>query len=118
MEYLPGTSWQGRLDKGGALPLGEAISFGRQIATGLQAAHARRIVHRDIKPANILLGQVEGSVKITDFGLARILDEARVSQDGTVVGTPLYMAPEQFNSSGVDHRADLFSLGSLIYTLC
>src|SRR5262249_2093640 len=97
MEYLPGTNLQDRVEQAGALRMRDVIAFGRQIATGLQAAHARRVIHRDIKPANIMLGSVPGTVKITDFGLARVMDQARLSQDGTVVGTPLYMAPEQFD---------------------
>jgi HD-like signal output (HDOD) protein/tRNA A-37 threonylcarbamoyl transferase component Bud32 len=133
MEYVAGQSLQDRLDAKGPLPLAEIFWFGRQIAAGLQAAHARRVIHRDIKPANILLsdsGQGTGgqgnaqptalalTAKITDFGLARVLDEAARSQDTLWVGTPLFMAPEQFHSLTVDHRADLFSLGSLLYTLC
>jgi len=118
MEYLPGTTLQDRVDKEGPLPLADIIPYGRQIANGLHAAHIRRVIHRDIKPANVLLGREKGTVKITDFGLARVLDEARHSQDGVVVGTPLFMAPEQFTGLNVDHRADLFSLGSLLYTLC
>ena len=118
MEYLPGATLQDRVDKEGAVPLGDVIRYGRQIASGLAAAHQRRVIHRDIKPANILLGRDAGSIKITDFGLARDLDEStRLSQDGTMVGTPLFMAPEQFSGKNVDHRADLFSLGSVLYTL-
>jgi HD-like signal output (HDOD) protein len=118
MEYLPGATLQDRVNKEGALPIADIIPYGRQMAAGLGAAHDRRVVHRDIKPANILLGRDKGGIKITDFGLARVLDEARQSQDGMLVGTPLFMAPEQFSGSGVDHRADLFSLGSVLYTLC
>ncbi len=117
MEYLPGTTLQDRVDKDGRLPLADVIQYGRKLAAGLQAAHDRRVIHRDIKPANVLLGREPGTVKITDFGLARVSDEARLSQEGMVVGTPLYMAPEQFTGVSVDHRADLFSLGSLLYTL-
>jgi HD-like signal output (HDOD) protein len=118
MEYLPGTTLHDRVEKEGALPLEDVISYGRQIAAGLHAAHQRRIIHRDIKPANILLSQDKSSIKITDFGLARALDETRQSQDGMMIGTPLFMAPEQFSGVSVDHRADLFSLGSVLYTLC
>jgi eukaryotic-like serine/threonine-protein kinase len=117
MEYLPGTSLQDRVDKEGRLPIAQVIRFGRQIANGLRAAQIRHVIHRDIKPANILLG-ADSNAKITDFGLARVQDDPHRSQDGLWVGTPAYMAPEQFNATGVDYRADLFSLGSLLYTLC
>ena len=118
MEHLSGTSLQDRVDKEGPLPIADVVRFGRQIAHGLHAAQLRGVIHRDIKPANILLGTQGGTVKITDFGLARVQNDVLKSQDGMWVGTPAYMAPEQFNATGVDHRADLFSLGSLLYTLC
>lgn len=117
MEYVVGKSLQDLLDAKGALPIRDVLRIGKQVANGLHAAHARRVVHRDIKPANILLSTETNAVKITDFGLARVLDEGQRSPEGTWVGTPQYMAPEQFNSADVDHRADLFSLGSLLYTL-
>src|SRR5581483_1412110 len=88
---------------------------------GLEAAHARGLVHRDIKPSNILLPGGEGgpadlgTAKIGDFGLAYAADQARLTQTGIVAGTPLYMAPEQALGQRVDERADLFSLGSVLY---
>jgi len=118
MEHLAGTSLQDRLDKEGPLPMADIIRYGKQIAHGLGAAHERRVIHRDIKPANILLAREGVSAKITDFGLARVLDEGLRSPEGFWVGTPQYMAPEQFGNADVDHRADLFSLGSMLYTLC
>jgi eukaryotic-like serine/threonine-protein kinase len=118
MEYLPGMTLEDRLIKEGSLPLADVIQYGRKIAAGLHAAHQRNVIHRDIKPANVLLGREPGTVKITDFGLARMQNESRLSHEGMVVGTPLYMAPEQFTGLNVDHRADFFSLGSLLYTLC
>ncbi len=77
---------------------------------------AQGVVHRDIKPANILMDGPE-KVKITDFGLARAMEDGRITQSGIVVGTPQYMAPEQAQGRAVDHRADLFSLGSLMYAM-
>ena len=118
MEYLPGLTLEDRLIKEGPLPLTDIVQYGRKLAAGLHAAHQRNVIHRDIKPANVLLGRDAGTVKITDFGLARCKTKSRLSQEGMVVGTPLYMAPEQFTGLNVDHRADLFSLGSLLYTLC
>src|SRR5262249_3944860 len=86
-------------------------------ARGLAAAHARGLIHRDIKPANILLE--EGlRVRLTDFGLARAFDDVKLTQSGLVPGTPLYMAPEQARGTEVDHRSDLFSLGSVLYSMC
>jgi HD-like signal output (HDOD) protein/tRNA A-37 threonylcarbamoyl transferase component Bud32 len=118
MEYVAGGSLEDEIDRDGALPIARVATYGRQLAAGLQAAHARRVVHRDVKPANVLLDRQSGLLKITDFGLSRALDDGRISQAGTWVGTPLYMAPEQFAGSGVDHRADLFSLGCVLYVLC
>jgi HD-like signal output (HDOD) protein/tRNA A-37 threonylcarbamoyl transferase component Bud32 len=119
MEYFPGGALQDRLDCEGPLPIADVIRYGRQIAAGLDAAHTHRVVHRDVKPANILVEPRSGLVKISDFGLARGLDDARISSEGTCVGTPQFMAPEQYtNAAKVDHRADLFSLGSVLYMLC
>jgi serine/threonine-protein kinase len=104
--------------KNGPAPIDQAIEIGVQIARGLQAAHAKGLVHRDIKPANILIENGTARVKITDFGLARALHEDSISQSGAIVGTPLFMAPEQARGEEIDHRADLFSLGAVLYALC
>lgn len=117
MHYVRGLSLQQRLDRGGQLRLAEILRIGAQVASGLAAAHAHGLVHRDVKPANILL-DTEERVKLTDFGLARAADDPSVSQSGMLVGTPQYMAPEQARGEAVDHRADLFSLGSVLYSLC
>ncbi|HEY7330782.1 MAG TPA: protein kinase [Gemmataceae bacterium] len=118
MQYVPGQSLQDRIDKDGPLDLIDILRIGMQTASGLAAAHAHGIVHRDIKPANILLEEGVQRVKITDFGLARAMDDASLTQSGFVAGSPLYMAPEQARGEALDHRADLFSLGSVIYTMC
>jgi serine/threonine protein kinase len=118
MEYVAGQTLQHKLDKEGPLPVTEILRIGGQIARGLAAAHATGHVHRDIKPANILLENGVERVKITDFGLARAVDDASISISGVVAGTPMYMSPEQAQGEHVDHRADLFSLGSVLYTLC
>ena len=95
------------------------VRIGRQIAEGLAAAHATGLIHRDIKPANILIeAGPHQRVKITDFGLARAADDASLTQSGIVAGTPMFMAPEQARGETLDHRADLFSLGSVLYTMC
>ncbi len=118
MQYVPGQSLQDRIDKDGPLELTDILRIGMQTASGLAAAHAHGIVHRDIKPANILLEEGVQRVKITDFGLARAMDDASLTQSGFVAGSPLYMAPEQARGEALDHRADLFSLGSVLYTMC
>ena len=111
MPYLRGTSLQKRLDDEGPLPLPEILRIGTQIAAGLAAAHAQGLVHRDIKPANILLEEGVERVTITDFGLARAVDDATLTHSGVIAGTPQYMSPEQARGEPVDQRSDLFSLG-------
>ena len=119
MEYIAGETLQQKLDRIGPLEVSEVLRIGQQIASGLAAAHALGLIHRDIKPANILLeGGVEPRVKITDFGLARAADDASLTQSGVIAGTPLYMAPEQAKGEAIDQRADLFSLGSVLYVMC
>ena len=118
MEYVPGRSLQDRLDKDGPLALSEILRIGMQTAAGLAAAHAQGLVHRDVKPANILLENGVERVRLTDFGLARAAADAGVTQSGVVAGTPHYMAPEQARAEAIDHRADLFSLGSTLYAMC
>ena len=118
MEHIDGRSLQDRLDRGAPLSLAEVIRIGRDVARGLAAAHAHGLIHRDIKPANILLDDRTAHAKITDFGLARAADDISITQDGIVLGTPQYMAPEQARGEPTDHTVDLFSLGCLLYTLC
>ncbi len=118
MEFVPGETLQQRLDRTGPLDTAEVLKIGRQIAEGLAAAHATGLIHRDIKPSNILVdGGANPVVKITDFGLARAADDASLTRSGVVAGTPMYMAPEQAKGEPLDHRADLFSLGSVLYVL-
>jgi serine/threonine-protein kinase len=118
MSYVAGRSLQERLDSDGPLELKEILRIGMQTAAGLAAAHAQGLVHRDVKPANILLENGVGRVWLTDFGLARAVDDASLTQSGVIAGTPQYMAPEQAQGHSVDHRADLFSLGSTLYAMC
>ena len=118
MEYVDGTSLQERLDRSGPLEIDEILRIGAQTARGLAAAHAQGLIHRDIKPANILLEAGTGKVKITDFGLAKAVDAPSLTGAGAVTGTPEYMAPEQTSDGPIDHRADLFSLGSVLYAMC
>jgi serine/threonine protein kinase len=123
MEYVAGGSLQDHLDNHGPPDWREVTRIGAEIAAGLAAAHAEGLIHRDVKPSNILLHAEEqgmglGSVQIADFGLARLADDARLTQSGVLTGTPMFMAPEQARGEALDHRADLFSLGSVLYTLC
>ncbi len=115
MQYVAGESLQARVDRVGPLSVAEVLRIGIQTASGLAAAHEQGIVHRDVKPANILLEDGVERVLLTDFGLARTVDDASLTQTGIVAGTPHYMSPEQANGETTDHRSDLFSLGSVLY---
>jgi serine/threonine protein kinase len=118
MEFISGTTLEERLRQAGALGLCEVLRLGMQIARGLAAAHAQGLVHRDIKPANILLENGVERVKIADFGLAGAAADAGPQSGELIVGTPLYMSPEQARGAPTDQRSDLFSLGSVLYALC
>jgi serine/threonine-protein kinase len=118
MPYIAGCSLQERVDRDGPLEAKEVLRIGMQTAQGLAAAHAQGLVHRDVKPSNILLENGIERVKLTDFGLARAVDDASLTASGVVAGTPEYMSPEQAGGDGVDHRSDLFSLGSVVYFMC
>jgi serine/threonine-protein kinase len=126
MQHIEGESLHERLEREGPLEVVEIVRIAHQAASGLAAAHEQGLIHRDIKPANLLLevprgpasAPVEERVRITDFGLARMAGDVQVTQQGMVIGTPEYMAPEQARSEPLDHRADLFSLGSVIYAMC
>jgi hypothetical protein len=118
MQFVDGVSLQEKLDEQGPPGLKEILRMGLQTAEGLAAAHRQGLVHRDIKPANILLENGVERVKLTDFGLARAVDDASLTQSGVIAGTPLYMSPEQAAGEPIDHRSDLFSLGSVLYALC
>ncbi len=118
MQYVPGQSLQARVDEQGPLPVREVLRIARQAALGLAAAHEQGVVHRDVKPANMLMEESVDRVLISDFGLARTVDDATLTRTGIVAGTPHYMSPEQAEGEVVDHRSDLFSLGSVIYFMC
>jgi serine/threonine protein kinase len=119
MEYLQGLTLEEWLRRGKRPSYALACRIGREAALGLAAAHERGLIHRDIKAANLWLEAPTGRVKILDFGLAKPLQTASsFTAVGTIVGTPQYMAPEQARGETVDARADLFSLGCVLYRLC
>ncbi len=124
LEYVPGQNL-GTLLAEGALPTIRALKIARQIAAALEAIHAVGIIHRDVKPDNVMLVERPGGedfVKLLDFGMAKVhldapREEVQVTRTGLVFGTPRYMAPEQAAGEPTDHRADLYSLGVLLYAM-
>ncbi|MEM9944323.1 MAG: serine/threonine-protein kinase, partial [Planctomycetota bacterium] len=118
MPYIPGESLQQRLDRRGPLELSEILRIGSQVAAGLAAAHQKGLIHRDIKPSNIMLDTGVETALITDFGLARTIDDATMTRTGAITGTPEFMSPEQARGDAVNCASDIFSLGSVLYSLC
>src|SRR5580692_10377341 len=116
MELVEGKSLQNLMDFGHAFPASRILRIMEQTCNALQFAHERNIVHRDIKPANLMLTR-DDTVKVTDFGTAKILQFGTVQQTTHVMGTPSYMSPEQVKGRPVDGRSDIFSLGVVLYEL-
>jgi Leucine-rich repeat (LRR) protein len=118
MELLRGETLEERLKREKALPVPEAVRIAREMAEGLAAAHQKGLIHRDVKPGNVWLESPRGRVKILDFGLARAASgDARITQQGAILGTPAYMSPEQAQSGEVGPWSDLFSLGAVLYRM-
>ncbi len=125
MEFLEGETVEDKLERSGALPLAEAVRITTHVCRALSRAHANGIVHRDLKPANIFLTKSEDDehgwiAKVLDFGVAKLLGDgdASATKTGTLVGTPLFMSPEQVRrASRVDRRADIYSLGMVFYNM-
>jgi len=121
MELLQGQTLADVLQAGGPLPAGRAVRIIRQVAAALGAAHAVGIVHRDMKPENVFLvggaAVQDDDVRVVDFGAAKVLGASRLTKTGIVFGTPHYMSPEQASGSAVDHRADIYALGIIIYEM-
>jgi serine/threonine protein kinase len=116
MELIEGKSLQALIDSGHSFPVPRVLRIMEQTCSALQFAHERNIVHRDIKPANLML-TADDTVKVTDFGTAKILQFGTVQQTTHVMGTPSYMSPEQVKGRPVDGRSDIFSLGVLLYEI-
>ncbi|MBA4017393.1 MAG: hypothetical protein C0483_09490 [Pirellula sp.] len=116
MELVDGMSLQDLLERGEILPWQESTRIGVQICRALKHAHDHGIIHRDIKPANLLLTR-DGTVKLSDFGIAKLFGNSGQTADGGVIGTAEYMAPEQADGRPVTYRSDLYSLGGVLYAL-
>lgn len=120
MEYVEGTSLDELIKRKGALPLEVTVTVGRQLCRALEVAHAQGVVHRDIKPQNLVV-DAQGFLKVMDFGIARLVEGRQaprgpgLTADGTIIGTPEYMAPEQLMGQTVDGRADLYAAGLVLF---
>jgi serine/threonine protein kinase len=118
MEFVQGKTLADKLATQGALTIKEILRIGSQVAEGLAAAHQQGLVHRDMKPANILLENGVERVKVTDFGLAKVVNDGTMTRTGDLSGTPHFMSPEQASGGPIDLRSDLFSLGAILYLMC
>jgi tetratricopeptide (TPR) repeat protein/predicted Ser/Thr protein kinase len=116
MEYLEGEDLKSIIRKKGKLKEKEAIDITQQVCEGLAEAHRLGVVHRDLKPQNIMIDK-DGQVKIMDFGIARSLEAPGVTKTGMIIGTPDYISPEQAEGEEVDQRADIYSLGVILYEM-
>src|SRR3954470_17447177 len=116
LEYVAGETLKQRIRRCGRLPVAEAVAYAVEIARALGCAHAHHIVHRDIKPQNVLIDE-EGTAKVTDFGIARSLDEEGLTAEGRVLGTTDYVSPEQALGNPVSGQTDIYSLGVVLYEM-
>ncbi len=120
MSYIPGTTLQDRLKELGnqesLMPHEELLKIMTQLCTALGYAHNRGAVHRDVKPANIMFNE-RGEAILTDFGIARLAQSTGLTQEGSTVGTPTYMSPEQATGEPIDQRSDLYALGIILYEM-
>ena len=115
-ECVEGSDLAQRLEVDPPLTLREVITFVRQAAEGLDYAHRQGVVHRDIKPSNLLISAASGTIKVSDFGIAKLKDQTSdLTMTGSVVGSPHYLSPEQIRGDDLDGRSDIFSLGVLFY---
>jgi len=117
MELVEGRSLEAVLDEQGTLSPERAVQIATEIADALHAAHQRGVVHRDLKPSNVMLPRGGGGAKLLDFGIAKVLAQRQLTKPGDLMGTPLYMSPEQCNSGRVDARSDVYTLGALLFRM-
>jgi len=116
MEYLDGGTLRSEIDGAGKLSAERAVEISLKVLAGLEHAHGQGVVHRDIKPDNVQI-LTNGSIKITDFGIARLTFQPNLTMDGQVFGTPSYMSPEQVVGKDIDPRSDIFSVGVMLYEM-
>lgn len=114
MDFIEGATLRAVIERRGRLPAEDAISIAAEICRAVAHAHAREVIHRDLKPENVMIDN-EGDVFVMDFGLARAATEPGITASGTVMGTPLYMSPEQLGGEEVDERSDIFAIGLILY---
>lgn len=117
MEFLTGQSLRSYMAVNGPLPVRMAMQIALEMCDALGYAHSHNVIHRDVKPDNLHLIPPSNTVKLTDFGIARVMEEVSLTATGQVFGTPSYMSPEQLSARKVDHRTDLFSLGVMLYEI-
>ncbi|MCK4495405.1 MAG: protein kinase, partial [Candidatus Aminicenantes bacterium] len=116
MEYVSGEDLKSFIRRSGVISVGKAISIANQVCEGLSEAHRLGVVHRDLKPQNIMIDN-EGNARIMDFGIARSLRAKGITGSGVMIGTPEYMSPEQVDGKESDQRADIYSLGVILYEM-
>jgi len=116
MEFVKGESLESILARSGAVDAPTSVAWCCQVLDAMEYAHRKGVVHRDLKPANLMLTET-GLIKVTDFGIARVLGGHRRTRDGRIIGTIAYMSPEQVHGQDVDGRSDIYSLGTVLYEL-
>src|SRR5919205_2691052 len=116
LEFVRGETLDNVIQRRGAIPVEQAVPIFCQVLDGIQHAHDYGIIHRDIKPANMMLTE-KGTLKVLDFGIARILGTARMTRQGNIIGTIEYMSPEEVRGMETDARSDIYSLGMLLYEM-
>ena len=116
LEYVDGETLEKRLQRRGRLPWAAAVQIAKDALAALDHAHRMGVVHRDLKPSNLMVNRA-GQLKVMDFGIARLAGTSRHTEYGRIVGTPLYMSPEQLRGEEVDGRSDVYSLGVVLYEL-